>query len=215
MGLAPPAAAAAAPPVLCVHGIDDTSQTIAPVVRALHTAGWSDVTACDMVPSNGDAGIAVLAGQVQMAATALRQRTGAAQIDVVAFSMGALVTRYWLQRLGGQAEVRRFVSISGPHHGTWTGYARWNSGGGDMRPDSALLQDLARDPLPWGAVQVFTLWTPFDLMVVPASSGRLDGATERIIPVLVHPWMLWDGRVHAAIIAALRSPVPDVAPVAH
>ena len=213
-GVAPTALAADRPtiaaepvvPVLCVHGIDDTSQTIAPVVRALRAAGWPEVTACDMVPSNGDAGIAVLAGQVQMAAQALRQRTGAARIDVVAFSMGALVSRYWIQRLGGRDEVRRFVSISGPHHGTITAYTRWNDGGRDMRPDSALLADLARDPQPWGQVDVYTLWTPFDLMIVPASSGHLDGAHETIVPVPIHPWMLWSAKVHAGIISALRAP---------
>ncbi len=38
--------------------------------------------------------------------------------------MGGVVSRYYLQRLGGLARVRRFVTISSPHHGTVTAYLR-------------------------------------------------------------------------------------------
>jgi pimeloyl-ACP methyl ester carboxylesterase len=195
-------------PVLVVHGIDDSSVTVQPICKALRTAGWDQVASCDLVPNNGDAGIAALAEQVRQAADGLRVRTGSARCDVVAFSMGALVSRYWLQRLGGKAAVRRFVSIAAPHGGTWTAYARWNAGGADMRPGSPLLTDLAADPLPWGDVQVSTFWTPFDLMILPGSSGRLAGAADRVFPVLIHPWMLTDRRVHAAIVSVLGASGP-------
>jgi triacylglycerol lipase len=193
----------ARPPVLVVHGIDDSSLTVQPICQALRAAGWDTVATCDLLPNNGDAGIADLARQVRQAALDLQARTGASRCDVVAFSMGALVSRYWLQRLGGKAMVRRFVSISAPHGGTWTAFARWNAGGADMRPGSPLLNDLAQEAPPWGDVEVSTFWTPFDLMVLPGSSGRLIGKEDRAFPVLIHPWMLTDRRVHAAIITTL------------
>jgi triacylglycerol esterase/lipase EstA (alpha/beta hydrolase family) len=206
--LAPLLPATAAPPtarlpVLVVHGIDDTHQKVEPICQALRAAGWDQVATCDMVPNNGDAGIAELARQVKEAAQALQSRTGATHCDVVAFSMGALVSRYWLQRLAGKEMVRRFISIAAPHGGTLTAYARWNAGATDMRPGSPLLQDLQQEPLPWGDVQVTTFWTPFDLMILPASSGRLEGAVDRTFPVLAHPWMLTDRRVQRAIIQTL------------
>jgi triacylglycerol lipase len=123
--------------------------------------------------------------------------------------MGALVSRYYLQRLEGRAHVRRFVSISGPHAGTLTGWLRYNPGARDMRPGSELLRGLSAEPAPFGDVQVFTLWTPLDLMIVPASSSRLDGARERTIPVILHPLMVRDGRALRAVEEALTVERPE------
>jgi len=191
------------PPVLLVHGIDDDHRTLAPVKAHLLARGFSDVEAIDLVPNDGSAGIPALAEQVRDAALALRARTGAERVDVVAFSMGSLVTRYWLMRGGGQAAVRRFVSISGPHHGTLLAFFRANEGARQMRPDSPLLRDLARDEGEWGGVEAVSLWTPLDLMIVPPASSRLRGARHRAFPVVAHPLMLHDPRVLDAVTDAL------------
>jgi triacylglycerol lipase len=196
-------------PVLLVHGIDDDARTLAPLAAWLARAGFQQVRIVELKPNNGDAPIAVLAGQVAEAAADLRARTGSARLDVVGFSMGALVSRYYLQRLEGRAHVRRFVSISGPHAGTLTGWLRYNPGARDMRPGSELLRGLSAEPAPFGDVQVFTLWTPLDLMIVPASSSRLDGARERTIPVILHPLMVRDGRALRAVEEALTVERPE------
>ncbi len=196
-------------PVLLVHGIDDDARTLAPLANGLGRAGFQDVQIVELKPNNGDAPISVLAGQVAEAAASLRARTGHARVDVVAFSMGALVSRYYLQRLEGRNHVRRFVSISGPHAGTLTGWLRANPGARDMRPNSELLRGLAADEAPFGDVQVFTLWTPLDLMIIPARSSRLAGARERTIPVILHPLMLRDGRVLRSVEEALTVERPE------
>jgi triacylglycerol esterase/lipase EstA (alpha/beta hydrolase family) len=196
-------------PVLLVHGIDDDARTLAPLANGLGRAGFPDVQIVELKPNNGDAPISVLAGQVAEAAASLRARTGQARVDVVAFSMGALVSRYYLQRLEGRNHVRRFVSISGPHAGTLTGWLRANPGARDMRPNSELLRGLAADEAPFGDVQVFTLWTPLDLMIIPARSSRLAGARERTIPVILHPLMLRDGRVLRSVEEALTVEHPE------
>jgi len=196
-------------PVLLVHGIDDDARTLAPLAEGLARAGFQDVRIVELKPNDGAAPISVLAGQVAEAAGSLRARTGHARVDVVAFSMGALVSRYYLQRLEGRSHVRRFVSISGPHAGTLTGWLRANPGARDMRPGSELLRGLAADEAPFGDVQVFSLWTPLDLMIIPARSSRLAGARERTIPVVLHPLMLRDGRVLRAVEEALTVERPE------
>lgn len=190
-------------PVLLVHGIDDSSRGFSAMRARLARGGWAEVDAIDLTPNDGSSGIPALAAQVQRGVERLRARTGAAKVDVVAFSMGALVTRWYLMRLGGATAVRKFVSLSGPHHGTLLGYLRWNAGGEQMRPHSPLLDDLARDEGQWGGVEVLSFWTPLDVMIVPASSSRLEGAAHQTFPVLVHPLMLCDGRVLDAVEAAL------------
>ncbi|HZH14491.1 MAG TPA: alpha/beta fold hydrolase [Archangium sp.] len=196
-------------PVLLVHGIDDDARSLAPLAEGLARAGFQDVRIVELKPNNGAEPISVLAGQVAEAAGILRARTGSARVDVVAFSMGALVSRYYLQRMEGRNLVRRFVSISGPHAGTLTGWLRANPGARDMRPGSELLRGLAADEAPFGDVQVFTLWSPFDLMIVPARSSKLAGARERTIPVILHPLMLRDGRVLRSVEEALTVERPE------
>lgn len=190
-------------PVLLVHGIDDTPKGLYPLRNALVDAGWRDFELQELLPNDGSHGIDELAKQVDAGARALKARTGAQEIDVVAFSMGSLVSRYWLTRMERPVAVRNFISISGPHHGTVAGYFRWNTGATQMRPSSPLIRDLASDEGNWRGVTVYSFWTPFDLMIFPARSSRLKGAIEQQFPVIAHPAMLIDRRVHEAVIAAL------------
>ncbi|MBL8682394.1 MAG: alpha/beta fold hydrolase [Myxococcales bacterium] len=185
-------------PVVLVHGIWDSSTRLEPLRAGLASRGLAKATAIDLLPNDGRAVIPLLAAQV---AHAVDQAIATVdgddrRVDVVGFSMGALVTRYYLQRGGGRSRVRRFVSISGPHHGTLNALALPLAGVRQMRPNSDLLRDLATDSDPWGPVEVHTVWTPYDLMILPARSSKLPGArSERVIPVKMHRWMITDPRV--------------------
>ncbi len=192
-------------PVLLVHGIDDTATKMRPLERRLRELGWTEaeVEICEFHPNDGTGGILPLVEQLDRSARALAARSGAERIDVVSFSMGALVARYWLMRVPGHVPVRRYVSISGPHHGTLTGFLRRNAGAEQMRPGSRFLEDLATDEGQWGPVTAYSFWTPLDLMIVPARSSRLKGAVERTFPVVLHPLMMYDGRVLGAVLEVL------------
>jgi triacylglycerol lipase len=196
-------------PVLLMHGIDDTAKELRPLAHRLRKGGWLNVELLEFTPNDASSGLVPLAHQVDRAARALAQKSGASEIDVVGFSMGALVTHYWLKRTPARIKVRRYVSISGPHHGTLTAYLRWNEGAAQMRPNSPFVQDLARDEGEWNGVEAYSFWTPMDLMIVPPSSSRLEGATERRFAVLAHPLMMYDRRVLAAVVEALQAPGTD------
>lgn len=201
---------AAVSQVLLVHGIWDSGARLLPLRDGLMARGVRGLEMVELRPNTGAAPIEQLARQVADASV-----KHAGRVDIVAFSMGALTTRYFIQRLGGRdaiepggtSKVRRFISISGPHHGTVTAYGLPLAGVRQMRPRSALLQDLARDVDPWGTVEVHTLLTPYDVMILPARSGRLPGArSHREFPVLVHRWMLSDARVLDHVAALLTAP---------
>lgn len=159
--------------------------------------------AVDLNPADGTVGIAELARQIDEAARGFRDEP----IDLIGFSMGALVGRYWLQRMAGRERTSTFVSISGPHSGTALAHLLKRAGIVDMRPGSALLADLDSDAAPFRGVDVHVFYTPFDLMIVPPRSSVLVGAKAvRSFPVLLHPWMLSDRRVIAATLEALAQP---------
>lgn len=190
-------------PVLLVHGIWDTGAKLAAIARALEAAGAPRADAITLSKNDGSAPLLELAREVAAAAEALGPR-----IDLVGFSMGALVSRAYVQRLGGRDRVRRFVSISGPHDGTaWARFAGPAAHGvRDMRPGSALLTDLARDRDPWGRAEVHTLWTPFDGMIVPPRSSLLPGATSDLrLPIALHRWIVSDPRAIAHVVRVLAA----------
>ncbi len=191
-------------PVVLVHGIDDTAASLATMASYLTARGWP-VSSFDLVPSNGRGGIPQLADQLK-AHIAVTYPPDT-PLNLVAFSLGGVVARYYLQRLDGLARVRRFVSISSPHHGTLMGWLRWNLGGQQLRPGSALLADLNHDVSTLARIDCTCIRTPFDLMIIPSTSSRLPNAREVVIPVLLHPWMLTDPRVLADVAEALTREV--------
>jgi triacylglycerol lipase len=201
LGLAPTPATVSAtlstqPPVLLVHGLWDSRARIDPLARGLRARGLPHVHSFDLEPNDGRASIAALADQIRAQADALLERLGAPRLDLVGFSMGALASRYYLQRCGGRDRVRRFVSISGPHAGTWTAYALPFEGARQMRPGSAFLRALDADEQPFGAVEVHCLYTSLDLMIVPAISSVLREAKSiHRLRVPLHRWMIQDPAV--------------------
>lgn len=193
-------------PVLLVHGLDDTASLFRKMRAELQRRGLRPVHAMDILPSDGSISFEAMGLQVRAAAQALLQSSGAAKVDIVAYSMGALAVRQFLQRQGGRTCVRRFISLAGPHHGTLMAYLRWNIGCRQMRPGSAWLRDLNADADPWGEVQVFSFWTPLDGMVLPSSGSRLPHARLRTFWVWLHPWMVSDPRVIGAVAETLIAP---------
>ena len=191
-------------PILLVHGITDTSQKMRHISRYLHGLGW-EVFDIDLVPNNGDTRLELLAQQVAI----LVDRTFAPHqpIDLLGFSMGGLVTRYYLQRLGGIDRVQRFITISTPHNGTIAAHFSMRPACIQMRPNSDFIRDLNSDVDRLNVLNFTSLWTPLDLIILPPSSSQLGIGTEMQIPALTHPMMVSDSRTFKAISDALSQPI--------
>lgn len=192
-------------PVLLVHGINDTIAVFSKMAPYLSNMGWS-VHNFNLKPNNGSCCLGLLAKQV---ADYVDQTFDARQpIDVIGFSMGGIVSRYYIQRLGGVERVQRFVSISAPNNGTWTGYLSGRLGCTQMRPDSEFLRDLNQDAVDILRRLNFTvIWTPYDLMIVPSDSSQMPVGKEVTVPVHLHSWMLTDDRCLKEVVKALSEPI--------
>ena len=191
-------------PAIVVHGIFDPAIRVAPLVRGLRARGVTRVLRA-RVPALGLASVEHLAGVLGEYVARTKTELGCEKVDVVGYSMGALVTRTYLQELAGHEHVNTFVSISGPHQGTLTAYALPLPGVRQMRPRSALLRRLGDDVSQLTSVQVHCLYTPFDAMIVPGESGVLRGARSvHRMSVWAHHLMLQDARVHDLVAAILH-----------
>ncbi|MGC9503197.1 esterase/lipase family protein [Baaleninema sp.] len=179
-------------PVVLVHGFGDTGAVFDRMAAHLSSRG-KPVYAIDLVPSDGSVGLEELAQQ--LAAFVGDRIEGDRAIDLVGFSMGGLVSRYYVQRLGGVERVDRLITISSPHQGTWTAYALDRVGCRQMRPNSEFLVELDRDARNLlGQIDFTSIWTPYDLMIVPARSSQMPVGGDRQLPVALHPWMLENRR---------------------
>ncbi len=188
-------------PVVLVHGLNDTARIFQPMTESLEKLGWS-VHSFDMVPSNGDCRLQELGHQL---AKFVRGTLPIDQpFDLVGFSMGGLVSRYYLQRLGGIDRVDRFVSIASPHFGTLTAFGTQRPGCVQMRPGHPFLNDLNRDLLMLRQINFTSIWTPMDLMIMPPISSQMPLGKDVVLPVAFHPWMVTDERGIGAVVAALE-----------
>jgi triacylglycerol lipase len=191
-------------PILLLHGMDDWSGRFEKMRRGLVAHGLGPIEAMDFHPRDGSITIEAMGEQVQAAVEQTLQSHNAQKLDIVGFSMGALVARYFIQRMDGGGQVRRFVSISGPQHGTYTAFLPfWRASVPQMRPKSDLLRDLNSDPDPWGSIQVYSFWTPLDLTIQPPKSAYLEGSVARTFPVVLHPLMIVSPGVIEAVAEAL------------
>jgi triacylglycerol lipase len=187
-------------PVILVHGLLDSSRKMARLARHLRELGREAHT-LDLVPSWGKVGLEKFAAQV--AAFVEKTLPPGRRFDLVGFSMGGLVSRYYLQRLGGLERVDRFISIAAPHNGSLLAWLIPTPGCRQMRPGSAFLRDLESDVDRLGKLQFTSIWTPFDLMIVPAHSSILSCAKNRLLWCLAHPLMVLQPSALRAVEAAL------------
>lgn len=183
-------------PVVLIHGLWDSAKDLRTLAEHLGRGGRQ--THCvNLVPSDGSVPIEALADQMALQLGAAIGET--ARFDIVGFSMGGLVGRYYAQRLDRTRRVRKLVTISSPHAGTWTAWALRKPGARQMRPGSSFLRDLARDSECLRRVEFTSVWTPFDLLIVPARSSAAAGARTIRLAVAAHRLMLTSRRVFRVV----------------
>lgn len=198
-------------PVLLLHGIKDDARKMEPMARYLRGQNW-DAEAMSFRPSWGQSGLEELALQVSRFIDASFDPHR--KIDIVAFSMGGLVARYYLQRLGGLDRVDRFITLSTPHHGTLLAHLIPNAGCRQMRPDSAFLRDLNGDADRLAKLQFTSFWTPFDLIILPPRSSMMPQARNIRLPIALHPLMVLQSSALGQVAAALEAPATTPAAAA-
>jgi triacylglycerol lipase len=178
----PAAAAKKVDPVLLVHGFTRTSADFGTMIQALKDKSYPD-DRIFTIDYNSYAPNAYTATLVKAKVDAIRAQTGADKVDIVAHSMGAYGSRYFIKNLGGADVVSDFVSIAGPNHGTVaadTPECGTLPSCVEMRPKSPFLAQLnAGDETP-GNVRYATFWSSCDDLVINAgASTPLDGAKNR------------------------------------
>jgi triacylglycerol lipase len=188
-------------PILLVHGFSDSAASMALMKMRLERSRRM-VHSISLRPSDGSAPLKDLA--IQLAAYIDQAFPTADKIDLIGFSMGGIIARYYVQQLDRSRRIGRLVTISAPHHGTWLAFLSRRPGCIEMRPGSAFLASLNSDLTSLKQIQFVSIWTPFDLMIFPSSSSRMLVGQEMRLWIVAHPLMILQRRILDAVEMLLR-----------
>ena len=92
------------------------------------------------------------------------------EIDILGFSMGGIIARYWIKKFNGYLKTRKFISIGSPHHGTLTAQLvpkKFFKGISEMKINSSLLRELSNNDYLLKDIDCISFYTRWDFMVFP------------------------------------------------
>ena len=173
--------------IVLVHGIFDSGQIFKRMQSAFEARGIHCL-APSLKPRDGHTGLDRLAEHLKLQIDA--EFGPVEPLTIVGFSMGAIVSRYYIQELGGRDRVKQYFSIAGPHQGSIWSYFYPGRGAGHMRPGSDFLNNLNRSTEEFDGMECHAYWTPFDLMIIPQRSAILPFAENHRIMTWCHPCLL-------------------------
>ncbi|MCX6878468.1 MAG: lipase [Verrucomicrobia bacterium] len=208
-------AACAAPPsagtprvrqAVLVHGFAETGASFNMMKERLEKRGI-ECYVPRLKPSDGRGGLQGIAERLKRDID--RKFGPDSRIAIISFSMGGIVSRYYLQNLDGAQRCDTFITIASPHHGTHTAWLYPSKGAAEMRPGSSFLSDLSGSEARLGEIPLVSYRTPMDLVILPSASSIWERAENLAYPVMLHPLMLSSDRVIADIERRLmQSPTP-------
>jgi pimeloyl-ACP methyl ester carboxylesterase len=161
---------AAGTPILLVHGIVDNRTIFTMLRRGLRRRGFGRVVAVNYSSVGGD--VRVLAARLGEVVEELCEETGFERVHVVGHSLGGLIARYYIQRLGGDERVHTLVTLGTPHGGTVPAYTLPSTLVRQLRPGSDIVREL-EEPAPGCRTRMVAVWSDLDQLVMPQRNGRV------------------------------------------
>ncbi|GAB2722969.1 esterase/lipase family protein [Streptomyces bullii] len=162
----------AKPPVVLLHGFIDNRSVFVLLRRSLAQHGRNRVESLNYSPLTCD--IRVAAELLGRHIEQICERTGSDRVDVVGHSLGGLIARYYVQRLGGDTRVRTLVTLGTPHSGTRVvPLANAHPIVRQMRPGSPVIEELSR-PAPGCRTHFVSFWSDLDHIMDPLETACID-----------------------------------------
>lgn len=189
-------------PVLLVHGLFDNRAVFTVLRHNLHVHGWDHVHAVNYSPFSLDVprAAALLGRHVER----LHRVYDGDPVTIIGHSLGGLIARYYVQRLGGDALVPRVVTLATPHQGTETArllhplpIVR------QLRPDSAVLAELG-SPAPGCRTRFLCFWGDLDPLILPPRNAALSHPDLRAENMLIRNAGHLSLPIHGQVLAQVR-----------
>lgn len=195
-------------PVVLVHGLSATKttnwQTMSPLLANEGYCVFALTYGAPPIPGEPIGGIAPMeqsAEELDAFVDGVLEATGAERVDLVGHSEGTLMPQYWLQFLGGDAVTDDYVAVTPLYDGTLADplpVATLADALGVRDPAGSLvgvacgscpqfisgsdyLERMAEAGTRVTGVDYTTIMTRYDELVIPYTSGELEGATNIVV----------------------------------
>jgi triacylglycerol lipase len=170
---------AAGTPIILIHGVIDNRSIFTLLRRSLRGRGFGRMYALNYSPFTDD--IADVAERLGTLIDDVCEQTGYERVHIIGHSMGGLVARYYVQRLGGDRHVHTVCSLGTPHCGTWpANYVPWPV----IRQTGDIIEALA-EPAPGCRTRFIAFWSDLDQLVIPQRNARIVHADLRARNVFI------------------------------
>jgi triacylglycerol lipase len=189
------------PPVVLVHGLGGNRGCFTPLRMFLRAVGFARVYSfgyeSQAIPE-------VSASLVEFVHEIL-ETTGESQVDIVAHSLGGVVSRYAIQRLGLARQTRTLVTLASPHQGTFVARYLNTPQVNALRPESELLRELNEGGLRGLGVRFVAMYSDRDIYVLPKEHMTHPDAENIFLPGLSHSQFLIAPSVLREVVGHLQS----------
>ena len=111
------------------------------------------------------------------------------ELDILGFSMGGVIGRYWIQKFNGYKRTRRFISVGSPHKGTLIAQLVPKypfRGISEMKINSNFLRELEKNDFFLHDIECINFFTYWDLMVFPGWWTNLNLGKKISVKVFKH-----------------------------
>lgn len=161
---------AAGTPIILLHGVVDNRTIFTLLRRGLRRRGFGRVVALNYSPLSQD--IRTVARRLATLVEEVCRETGYERVHVVGHSMGGLVGRYYVQRMGGHERVHTLVTLGSPHGGTVPARYVPIPVSQQMAPGSDVVRELDEPAADCGT-RFLAMWSDMDQVIIPKRNARI------------------------------------------
>lgn len=163
-------------PILFIHGIVGNEEQYQPLIKFLKGKGINNFYEFTYTNKFGLASLKVAAKEL---ADFIEKNVKEKSINIVAISQGGIIALTYLKYYKN-ININKLFTLCSPHKGSLLAKVFDLKGLIDLRPNSPLLKELDSF-LKDHKIDLYSIYTPFDLVVFPGWNARASHGKKKII----------------------------------
>ncbi len=173
-------------PILFIHGFGAGKKQYQPIKKYLKKKGINNFYEFDY---DNKFGLASFKLTAKVLSNFIEENIKEENINIIAISQGGIIALEYLKYFKNK-NVKKLFTLCSPHSGSMLANMAVLPGLVDLRANSKLLKELetfVRD----SKIDIYSVYTPFDLMVFPGWRARSKYGKQKIVFAPTHPFAFW------------------------
>ena len=173
-------------PIILIHGLWNTADIFSSITLKLDQLGIEY-----FAPTlNHQCGMTSIVELAKLLNDLILEKYGLKKkLDILGFSMGGIIGRYWIKKFNGYKRTRSFITVGSPHNGTLASQLIPKypfRGISEMKINSLLLRDLSNYDYLLNGINCISFFTYWDLMVFPGWRANLNSGEKISLEIYKH-----------------------------